>query len=133
MDNKVIWIDKEKAFVLTVNQEVTDMKTIWFKEIDNQFGQVQRHGGASEIIKDRRVLERDKHKTKLYFDTIASGLSDVKALMITGPAQLGKHFEKYLKNDHPDLGAKVQEVRKSEQMTENQLKALAKDFFTPTT
>lgn len=132
MDNKVIWIDKEKTFILTVVKEVTDIKTIWFKDIKAQFGEVQRHGGASEIIKDRRVLEREKHQTKQYFNAIVAELAKTKALMITGPAELGQHFMKYLQQNYPALGEKVKEVMKSEKMTENQLKALAKSFFVST-
>jgi hypothetical protein len=129
MKNKLIWIDKEKAQVLTVLKDTVDMVSIPSTPETPAIEDLEKPGGATEIIKDRKVLERQKQQTKQFFDTLTSHLNDTKGFTIIGPAEMGQHFASYLDEQQPDLSAKLNEVLKSDKLTENQLKAKARELY----
>lgn len=129
MKDKAIWIDKEKAHILTLVGEDVKLKTVFseFKELHEE--DPDRQGGATEVLKDRKALEREKQITKHYFNALSLNLKNAKRIVIMGPAQMGQHFYKYLVQEKTDLGNCVVEVMRSEKMTENQLKATVREFY----
>ncbi|SHH66588.1 hypothetical protein [Winogradskyella jejuensis] len=132
MKNIGIWIDKEKAHILSVTAESVDMITIKSQEDESTFQMMGRPGGATEIIKDRKVLERQKQKTKQFFNDVISNIGEeIKGLIILGPSQMIQQFAKVIKQDYKNLDKKVREVVKSQKMTDNQLKAFVKEFYMP--
>lgn len=129
MKNKLIWIDKEKAQVLTISGDTIAMVSIPSTPEPPELEDLEKPGGATEIIKDRRVLERQKHQNKQFFDTLSSHLNATKSFTIIGTAEMGQHFARYLAEQQPDLGAKLSQVLKSDKMTDNQLKAKARELY----
>ncbi len=124
-----IWLDKEKANIVTLKDEMEKFLTI---NSDIEYYNVKANktaGGASEVVKDRKFLEREKHQTKSYFKLIASKIKDVNALVIFGPAQMREKFKKELDENYSHISAKVKGVIKVNKMTNNQIKALVRDFF----
>ncbi|MBT8245864.1 MAG: hypothetical protein HKP48_07175 [Winogradskyella sp.] len=128
MINKGIWIDKEKAHIISLLEDRVDLQTIAAEADEDKFQKEERQG-ALEILKDRKVLERQKLKTKYFFKAITSKLKDTKNLIIIGPSQMGQQFAKVLREDYKQLGEKIQDVIKLDKMTDNQLKAYVKDFY----
>lgn len=49
--------------------------------------------------------------------------------MIYGPAEAGEKFKKEIDENYRDLSKKVKAVLKSDSLTENQTKALIRDYF----
>ncbi|MCA0154121.1 hypothetical protein [Winogradskyella vincentii] len=131
MKNKGIWIDKEKAHIVTVLEKDTKMVTILAEDNVEQSFEVERPGGAQEIIKDRKVLEREKLRINSFIKSLVPKLKDTKNILVLGPSMMCQKFAKVLGNNYPIIGAKIKEVRKADKMTENQLKALVKDYFSP--
>jgi len=129
MKDKAIWIDKEKAHILTLAGEDVKLNTVFsdFKELHEDGA--DRQGGATEVLKDRKSLEREKQMIKHFFSALSLKLKNAKRIVIMGPAQMGKHFYKYLVQDKADLGNRVVEVIRSDKMTENQLKATVREFY----
>lgn len=130
MKNIGVWIDKEKAQLIIVNQDFVAVKTIesGIKDHAETFSRSQ--GGPSEIIKDRKILERENHQVKVFIKDVVSYLHDAKSLVIVGPAQMGQKLNKVLEDSYPKMASKVKAIKKGNKMTTNQLKAWVKEFFT---
>ena len=129
MKNIGIWIDKNKAHLVIVNDDPKNVTTIISKIKGYDASNKRSLGGPFEVIKDRKALEIEKQQTKLFFKDIISSLKEVKSLIILGPAQMGQKFKKALDQYHPQLASKVRAIKKCDKMTINQLKALVSSFF----
>lgn len=124
-----IWIDKDKANIVMLDGDQERFSTI-NSEVDYYKATANKTiGGASEIAKDRKLLERKKHQIKSYFSAIAAEISDADAIVIFGPAQMGEKFKKKLDKNYNSISPKVKRVVKTHKMTDNQTKAWVKDFF----
>lgn len=124
-----IWLDKKKALIVEINQEKEAMKII-YSDIENFNVTANKHkGGAQEIVKDRKFLEREKNQFKTYFKDIAAEIDDTDALVIFGPAKTYEKFAKELNDNHVELSSKIKGVSKVDSMTDNQVKAWVRDFF----
>ncbi|OED39975.1 hypothetical protein AB832_03750, partial [Flavobacteriaceae bacterium (ex Bugula neritina AB1)] len=105
-----IWMDKEKAHIITTNEKGEDMITI-FSEIENyriHGGSGTRlKGGPQDVVQDSKFLEREKHQFKAYFDKIIPAINDADKIVIFGPAEAGEKFQKKLLNNHQEINKKV--------------------------
>lgn len=127
-----IWMDKEKAYIITVGKNEEDMITV-FSEIENyriHGGSGSRlKGGPQDVVQDSKYLEREKHQFKAYFDKIIPLINDADKIVIFGPAEAGEKFQKELYKNHQEINKKVEGVMAADSMTENQTKALVRDYF----
>ncbi len=130
MKNKGIWIDKEKAHIVTVSGDNIELVTVLADENVEQALEFEKPG-ANEIIKDRKVLEKEKLRTNSFIKAIVPKLKNTKNLLVLGPSLMGQRFAKVMQNNFPKIGDRIQELRKSDKMTENQLKALVKEYYLP--
>ncbi len=132
MKNLGIWIDKEKAHIISVKEETEDMTTIP-SEIENYRiygGSGTRHkGGPQDVVQDSKYLEREKHQFKAYVKAIIPLIQDAERIVIFGPAEARDRFNKELNENYKDIAKKVKDVLITDSMTENQTKALARDYF----
>ena len=132
MKNVGIWLDKEKAFVVTITNEAEEMKTIQ-SNIENfhvHGGSGTRlKGGPQDVVQDSKYLEREKHQTKNYFKELVEEVGDIDALAIFGPAETFEKFKRELEQSYKELDAKVKVVRRADSMTDNQVKALVRGFY----
>ena len=127
-----IWLDKEKALCFTLEGEKERLETITSElEFFNPKGgsRSKTRWGPQDVVQDSKYLEREKHQLKRYFENIVSALDDTGALVIYGPAEAPEKFAKMLEDDHTALAGKLKKVEKVDSMTENQFKALVRDFF----
>jgi len=129
MKNLGIWLDKRKALIITLDKDKEMDKTVYSAIEDYKVTANRHKGGAQEIVKDRTYLEREKNQFKAYFKEIIPNLVSADAILIVGPGETGEKLGKELKEHYPPVRAKVREIRKADSMTDNQVKALVRDFY----
>jgi len=132
MKNIGVWMDKEKAHVITISNNAEEMTTV-YSEIESYHiggGSGSRmKGGPQDVVQDSKYLEREKHSFKTYFKKIVPFLKDADAIVIFGPAEAGEKFNKKLRKKYKVIGNKVRAVIKADSMTPNQTKALVRDYY----
>jgi stalled ribosome rescue protein Dom34 len=132
MKNIGVWLDKEKALIVTIENEKEALNTIPSNvehfRIHGGSG-TRLKGGPQDVVQDSKYLEREKHQLKAYFKNIANEIKDGDALVIFGPAEAYEKFYKELLENYHNLSEKVKEVKKVDSMTTNQTVALVRDFF----
>ncbi|HHC79997.1 MAG TPA: hypothetical protein ENK46_08960 [Flavobacteriia bacterium] len=127
-----IWIDKEKAYILSM-----DNTTEAFTTVQSNLENYRPVGGArsktrwgpQDVIQDRKFLERRKHQLKNYFAKIAKTIVDADAIAIYGPADTNFKLKQELSENYKRLAEKIKVVEKADSMTINQTKALLRNFF----
>lgn len=132
MEKIGIWIDKEKAHIVYLKPEKETFETVYSNvEFFNPKGgsRSEAKWGPQDVVQDSRYLEREKHQLKLYFDDLANKIQDAEAIALFGPADTAEKFNKQLMDTHKILAAKVKAVTKVDSMTDNQVKALVRDFY----
>ena len=132
MKNTGIWLDKEKALIVTLENGEENVVTIPsnIEHFHVQGGSGTRFkGGPQDVVQDSKYLEKEKHQFKAYFKNIVSEIKEADAIAIFGPAQTNEKFEKELIENYNDLKTKIKGVEKADSMTDNQVKALVRDFF----
>ncbi|WP_108801968.1 hypothetical protein [Aquimarina sp. Aq107] len=132
MKNVGIWMDKEKAYIINVKENNEEMTTI-FSEIEDYRihggSGTRMKGGPQDVVQDSKFLEREKHQFKSYFKKIIPLIKNSDTIVIYGPAEAGEKFKKEIDENYRDLSKKVKAVLKSDSLTENQTKALIRDYF----
>lgn len=127
-----IWIDKEKAHLVLLQQGAESFETL-FSELEffrpTGGSRSKTRWGPQEVVQDSKFLEREKHQLRRYFKAISEKIEQIDALALFGPAKTNEKFEKYLSEARPDLAAKVIKVTRADSMTDNQVKALVRDFY----
>ncbi|MBT8254806.1 MAG: hypothetical protein KJN68_12610 [Bacteroidia bacterium] len=127
-----IWLDKDKAHVVTLMKEHEKMKTIEsnIEHFHPAGGSgTKAKGGPQDVVQDSKYLEREKHQHKTYFKSIVPHLKGAHSLAIFGPAQTGERLAKHLENYNHMLFMKLKGVEKADSMTLNQVKAMVRDYF----
>ena len=132
MKNSGIWLDKEKAHIVNIENGKEKFITI-NSNVDNFHiggGSGTRFkGGPQDVVQDSKYLEREKHQLRVYFKKIASQINHADAIVIFGPAETNEKFRKELQLHYKSLSDKVRGLVKVDSMTNNQVKALVRDFF----
>jgi len=132
MINTGIWLDKKKAFIVSLTEETEVFKTI-ISNVENfhiHGGSGTRFkGGPQDVVQDSKYLEREKHQFKVYFKEIASEIEGSDGILIFGPAEVKDKFKKELESSYEEINVKVKDVQTADSMTDNQVKAWARDYF----
>ncbi len=132
MRNIGIWLDKEKAYIVSLENDKENFTTLP-SEIENYRavgGSGSKFkGGPQDVIQDSKFLEREKHQFRNYFNKIAKTIADADAIAIFGPSDTNFKLEQELTQNHKQLAKKIKTVEKADSMTNNQVMALVRDFF----
>ncbi|ARV15840.1 hypothetical protein [Polaribacter sp. SA4-12] len=132
MKNIGIWLDKDKALIFKLTDDMEVFETI-ISNIENfhiHGGSGTRFkGGPQDVIQDSKYLEREKHQFKAYFKEIALEIENADGILIFGPAEAKDKLKKELEDSYKDINAKVKAVQIADSMTDNQVKAWVRDFF----
>ncbi|WP_411030513.1 hypothetical protein [Spongiimicrobium sp. 3-5] len=132
MKNVGIWLDKEKAHIITLFQGEEKFETL-FSELEffNPKGgsRSKTRWGPQDVVQDSKYMEREKHQLKNYFQDLAMSIADAEAIAIFGPGDTNEKFRESLIKNHKGIASKVQTVSKVDSMTDNQVKALVRDYF----
>lgn len=127
-----IWIDKKKAHIVDLSNKQNPFKTI-VSNLDDfhvKGGSGTRlKGGPQDVVHDSKYLEREKQQLKNYFKTIVTEIKDADELVIFGPAETNFKLKKELQEHYKELFNKTNEVQKIDNMTENQIIALVRDYY----
>ena len=132
MKNTGIWLDKDKALIVTIENETETLSTVTsnLEHFKIHGGSGTRFkGGPQDVVQDSKYLEREKHQFKQYFKNIALEIKDSDALVIFGPAETNEKFGKELNDNYNQLSTKIKAIKKADSMTDNQIKAWVRDFF----
>ena len=127
-----VWLDKNKALIVTIDGEKETLNTIAsnVEHFNIRGGSGTRFkGGPQDVVQDSKFLEREKHQLKQYYKSLASEINDTDALVIFGPAETNAKFSEELHKNYKSLSSKIKGVKKADSMTDNQVKAWVKDFF----
>ena len=120
-----IWMDREKAYIINIDNGKEHITTV-FSKIENFHiggGSGSRFkGGPQDVVQDSKYLEREGHQLTAFFKEIASRISGADAIMIFGPAQAGQKLDDELSKKYASLHHKVKSVEKADNMTDNQTK-----------
>lgn len=126
-------MDTKKAHIVGLDNGGESFDTIFSEiEIFNRkgvSGSRVKWGGTQEVRHERTYLEREKHQMKAYFTELADAIKDADKIALFGPSDTQARFKKELLKNHKELAAKLIKVVKVDSMTENQIKALVRDFF----
>ncbi len=127
-----IWLDKEKAHLVSLKNDTEKFETI-FSELDffhpKGGSGTKQKGGPQDVVQDSSYLERENHQLKKYFHAIAEKVMDADMLVIFGPAQANEKLRKELERSYPQLASKIKTMVKADSMTDNQVKALVREFY----
>ncbi|WP_142786299.1 hypothetical protein [Changchengzhania lutea] len=127
-----VWLDKERAIIVTLYNGEVSMNTILSKvehfHVHGGSG-TRKKGGPQDVVQDSKYLEREKHQLKKYFNDIIIEIKEANAIVLFGPAEACFKFNKELITYHTELSTKVKDVVKADSMTKSQVKAWVKDFF----
>lgn len=127
-----IWLDKDKALIVTLENGKETLNTVMsnVEHYRPHGGSGTRFkGGPQDVVQDSKYLDREKQQLKQYYKSLASKIKDTDALVIFGPADTNEKFSKELHKNHKPLSTKIKGVKKADSMTENQVKAWVRDFF----
>jgi len=132
MKNTGVWLDKEKALIITQENEIEELTTV--KSLIEDYhvsggSGTKFKGGPQDVVQDSKFLERQKHQLKAYFKNIVAQIKETDNIVIFGPAETNEKFSKELHENYSHLNTKVKGVKKADSMTDNQLKAWVRDFF----
>ncbi|NER13453.1 hypothetical protein GWK08_08400 [Leptobacterium flavescens] len=127
-----VWIDKEKAHLLLINKGKEEFITV-LSGVENY----RVHGGSrsktkwgpQDVVQDSKYLERQKHQLRDYFKRVIDYLKTAEVIAIYGPAETYQKLDKELKESYREIAAKIRTVQKTDSMTNNQLRALMRDYF----
>lgn len=132
MRNLGVWIDKDNAHVVTINGKneslITVDSNIEHFHVGGGSGSKLK-GGPQNVVQDSKYLEREKHQLKSYFKELVSKIETADALVIFGPAEMNMTFKKELEENYKELNSKVRAVDKADSMTNNQVIAWVRDFY----
>jgi stalled ribosome alternative rescue factor ArfA len=133
MKNIGIWLDKEKAHIVRLEEGKVMFETIqseldFFKPAGGSRTKSSKWG-PQDVVQDSKYLEKEKHQLKKYFTRLANTVSDADALALFGPSDTNEKFSKELLNNNKSLASKIKTITKADSMTDNQIKALVKDFY----
>lgn len=128
-----VWLDSKQAYIVEVSDNDDTLKTIksdieFFNKTSTGGSRV-KWGGTQDINHERTYLEKEKKQFKKYFKSIANAISDVDELALFGPANINEKFKKELSENYKSIAEKVTAVEKADSMTENETRALIRDFF----
>ena len=127
-----VWLDKEKAHLVTLQNERETFVTL---ESEVEFfhpkggSRSKSKWGPQDVVQDSKYTEREKHQLRAFFERIASSLKNPQAIALFGPGNTYAQFHKWLQDNRRNLAEKVGTVENADSMTHNQFKALVREVF----
>lgn len=128
-----LWLDRSKACIVTLTNG--DMN---YYVIDSHIdGQIRLHGGSrgptpygpQDISSEQKLLERGKNQIRQYINTIIQEIKDAKNIYIFGPGEAKYELAKKIRTLKILSNSPVS-IETEDKMTDNQIIAKVKEFFT---
>jgi len=129
-----IWIDHRQAVIVSITD---DGETI--KRMDSEIERKVRLSGGSRSAKtpygpqqvsvDGKQQERINRQLRQYYQRIIQRIQDATKILILGPGEAKTELKKEIEKSG-ELAAKKIAVEPADKMTERQVAAKARQFFT---
>ncbi len=116
-----IWMDSESAHFV----ELTD-ESIQDAEIESTFTHEAK--GISLGKNENIMHNKEQHQQAAYYKQLGEVIKNYDEVLLLGPTHAKAELVNILKEDHHFDKIKI-EVRQADKMTENQLHAFVKDYF----
>lgn len=131
-DNNIgIWIDKKVAHIVRCRGSKATLNSVYSDlEFYNPKGgsRSKTRWGPQQVVHDKKYLEREKNQLKAYFEKVIAAILNADSIAIYGPAETYLKLHAELKK-HAKLHDKITLVSRSDSMSNNQFKALVKEFY----
>lgn len=128
-----IWIDSKQAVIVKLSNNKHTIKTIESNIVfrERVEGETKKFGrfGGQYLTYEKNRENKQKLQTNEFIKNLFKEISNCDSFVIFGPSKMKKIFKKEIKNNML-LAPKLLGVFKSEQLTENQIVALVKDYYT---
>lgn len=126
-----IWIDKEKAFIVTLNDS-QGFKMIPSYIAEHYFEAKRvphsERAGHTQIDLKEKVQRHEHEVIKNYLKKVLFEIKDASEIVIFGPSNMKHELQKLIEMDH-NLAPKLKAVENADFMTHNQIVAWVKTFF----
>jgi len=133
MDKNIgIWIDHEKAAIVSITNGLTTISHLKAKTENNNHtlhgASSVTHFGHQEVTPERKIERRHKEHLHHYYQNIIHQIKDGKKIFILGPGEAKIELEKEMKKLN-GLAAKIMAIESADRMTDHQIAARVKNFF----
>jgi hypothetical protein len=121
-----LWIDRREAVIVVLtdkDEQITRIKSDAQKQIRFPGGSRKDGLQTTEAIRDKRL---EKHLGK-YFDEIIAHIRDAESIQIFGPGEAKSELAKRLEDE--GLKARIAEMETMDKMTDNQIAAKVREYF----
>lgn len=127
-----IWLDREKAIVITLNDHGYSLKIIE-SEIETReryHGEKKKFGrfGDQFLNDETKKKRRLEDQTNKYLKRIFNDVKNVNEIVLFGPASIKRKLAELLKSDRT-TAEKLKAVKTADVMTQNQMVAWVKKFY----
>ena len=128
-----IWLDHEKAAIITIDNGVTIVSHIK-AESENNVHSLQgasasaTHFGHQEVTMERKIERHHKELLHHYYQNIIHEIKDGKKIFIFGPGKAKKELEKEMKKTN-SLSSKIVAIESADKMTDHQIAAKVRNVF----
>jgi hypothetical protein len=128
-----IWIDSTKAIIVTLEggkEAITEIQS----DLENRVyhdkeGDKGSFFGGQHIDSQKSFDERKKHQINTYLKDVISTVNSADELYIFGPADTKTKLEQKINAEKSTIATKPKSVETSDSMTENQIVAKVKQFY----
>ena len=115
---KGLWIDHQKAVIVTVRGEEDDTKVI--------LSDVEKHAKSGNNADDTSLDVFTEH-LNIYYEKVISELRGAESIFLFGPGEAKGELEKRLAKEN--LGEHIKAVETADKMTDAQVAAKVKEHF----
>ena len=122
-DQAGIWIDHEKAVVVTISGEDVSLKTLV-----SDVGPHTHYAGSQEGGGEKKYEERHSQSLDRYYDDVISRLGEPEAVLLFGPGEAKMQLKHRLGRSHV-LSKSIVTVEGADKLTDPQIIAKVKEHF----
>jgi hypothetical protein len=127
-----IWIDTKKAVIVRLIGKVQELKIVHSfiegrERVPGEKKMLSRFNYQFSNYKSKKE-NRDAHEIHNYLKQVVDEIKGTDEVVIFGPAQMKIKLEKYILDESSPLPA-IRRVEAKDDMTENEIVALVKNFF----
>lgn len=133
MSDKVgLWIDHQKAIIVFIKKYIITQKTIKSNVEPHVCLSGNCHSskpyGSQDVISETRRDAKYKLQLDIYYQRVVENIRKIEDILIFGPGEAKIELKKHLERSK-DLGMQVRGIEPADKMTERQVVAKVKDFF----
>jgi hypothetical protein len=133
MNDKVgLWIDHQKAIIVFIKKYIIAKKTIK-SEVEphvrlSEGSHSSKPYRSKDVVSEARRNAKYKLHLDIFYQRVADNIRKVEDIFIFGPGEAKIELKKHLEKSK-DLGMQVRGIEPADKMTERQIVAKVKDFF----